>query len=199
MYYDSIVTFNLYYTLLLRGGNFAVPSRITHQKFNFIIGPPTALLLLSLLAYKLDLNLILLVKFAVIFFVAFAYNTIVFNPDMDLARYVRPLSWKGFWYIPFIPYSWFFSHRGYSHSFWLGTLTRIVYVFFLFCALLFVYLEIDNYYNGVGLFYGEYNHFLGLSNLQKILLENKWEFLTAIAAFVYGDIIHILLDRVMKN
>lgn len=186
-----------------------MPGKVVHQRVNFFIGMPIGALSLCLLwyyQYGLELEFALLSRFLIIFFIAFSYNTLVFNPDLDLARYIKPLSWRGFLYIPFIPYSWFFTHRGYSHSILVGTLTRVVYVLSLLCLLLLIYFVIDTQtpykLYKLNFIHDNYLHFLGLSGLQTIylrLIDYRWELSTVIAAIIYGDIIHILLDKNVKN
>ena len=66
---------------------------------------------------------------AVAFTAAFAAGTFLLSPDLDLAeRHVsskRAWGWLGFLWIP---YGWLMSHRGLSHTWVVGPLTRLAYL-----------------------------------------------------------------------
>lgn len=66
---------------------------------------------------------------AVAFVSSFLVGTFLITPDLDLAeQQVRAKGrwgWLGwFW----VPYGWMFSHRGLSHTWMIGPLTRILYL-----------------------------------------------------------------------
>ncbi|MBF0313212.1 MAG: DUF2227 family putative metal-binding protein [Oligoflexia bacterium] len=153
-----------------------MPNRKTHIKINLILALPLGLALFYYAFKPVPLLLLL------VFLLSFLYNTFVFNPDLDLARYVRPLSLKGLLIFPFIPYSWFFRHRGLSHSLLWGTSTRVLYLMLV----MFVIYGMWCFLTGAK---GDWSYILGM-------LETKKEiFITVAAAWVYGDIWHITLDR----
>lgn len=106
-----------------------------HDKFNLLIG---TIILFGLFFLKLHWQLI------VSFSLGFLLSTFIFSPDTDIMPKKRagPLRYLLF------PYSIFFKHRGLSHSFIFGTVTRVFYGFFVFFAFIFIfhkmgYLESD--------------------------------------------------------
>ena len=66
---------------------------------------------------------------ALSFTLAYAAGTFLLSPDLDLAEgqvdSKRRWGWLGF---VWVPYGRMFSHRGLSHTWLLGPLTRLVYV-----------------------------------------------------------------------
>jgi len=54
-------------------------------------------------------------------------GTVLLSPDLDMAR-TRPSSWWGPLRVMWWPYAWAFDHRGVSHSWIVGPLTRLIYI-----------------------------------------------------------------------
>ncbi|NGX36820.1 MAG: hypothetical protein K1000chlam1_01673 [Candidatus Anoxychlamydiales bacterium] len=73
-----------------------------------------------------------------IFTGCFIYGTLFMNPDLDLANKIKLVSIRGLLTLPFRSYSMIFRHRGISHSFFLGTLTRVAWLSGFFYAILFI-------------------------------------------------------------
>ena len=48
------------------------------------------------------------------------------NPDLGLVHKIKLFSLRGFITLPFRGYSKIFKHKGISHSFLLGSFTRII-------------------------------------------------------------------------
>ncbi|MBP9840808.1 MAG: DUF2227 family putative metal-binding protein [Simkaniaceae bacterium] len=71
----------------------------------------------------------------------FIYTTLFMSPDVDLASKNKLLSLKGILTLPFHLYARLFSHRGLSHMPVIGTLTRLLYLFFLFLIIYTLYYE----------------------------------------------------------
>src|ERR1700733_14374310 len=55
----------------------------------------------------------------------FIYTTLFMSPDLDLVHNIKLPSVRGILSLPFRAYSSVFKHRGISHSFFWGSLTRI--------------------------------------------------------------------------
>lgn len=75
-------------------------------------------------------------KALIVFTATFTYATLFMNPDLDLVHKIKLFSLRGFITLPFRGYSKIFKHRGISHSFLLGSFTRIIwlsFVLFLVC------------------------------------------------------------------
>lgn len=64
-----------------------------------------------------------------VYVACFVYSTLFMSPDMDLAHQIRLNSLRGVLTLPFRGYSLLFRHRGLSHHLFLGTLTRVVWLF----------------------------------------------------------------------
>lgn len=67
-------------------------------------------------------------KALIAFTATFTYATLFMNPDLDLVHKIKLFSLRGFITLPFRGYSKIFKHRGVSHSFLLGSFTRIVWL-----------------------------------------------------------------------
>lgn len=93
----------------------------THTGFNLFLMLPT---LVGLSYYFIQPS----EKLLTIFIAAFIYATLFMNPDLDLIHQVKFFSLRGILTLPFRGYSKVFRHRGISHSFLLGSLTRIIWL-----------------------------------------------------------------------
>ena len=72
---------------------------------------------------------------------------------MDLANKIKFRSWRGILTLPFRGYALFFRHRGISHSFLFGTLTRVLWLLLLFIVVSCVYQQaIPNHRNLINLY-----------------------------------------------
>jgi uncharacterized metal-binding protein len=70
-----------------------------------------------------------------LFSLAFAAGTFLLSPDLDLAE--QNVSSKRNWGLLgflWVPYGWVFSHRGLSHTWLIGPLTRLFYLALLLAA-----------------------------------------------------------------
>jgi uncharacterized metal-binding protein len=141
----------------------------THTTFNIFIALP--LILCGLFHFFKPSHDLL-----IIFSLCFIYATLFMNPDMDLANKIKLFSIKGLLTLPFRGYSLIFKHRGISHWFLLGSITRILW---LSC---FLYLIL---------------YLLDISLLHKkeliSILENDY-FLYGFFAIVLADFCHLILD-----
>ena len=101
----------------MRGGILAKGS--THDKFNLVIGSVIAGIMVGTsFIWQITLS----------FIVGWLLATFVLTPDLDSG----PKQRRSFISIILYPYSVMFKHRGVSHNFFLGTLTRVIYIYFLF-------------------------------------------------------------------
>ncbi|MBF0297823.1 MAG: DUF2227 family putative metal-binding protein [Oligoflexia bacterium] len=164
-----------------------MPKTKTHIKINITLAMPLGVAILFF-ATKSNITIIS------IFLLSLLYNTFVLNPDLDLARYIKPLSLRGFLYFPFIPYSWLFRHRGLSHSLILGTITRVIYILLL----IFFGLYLWNVFNYASIGIREISS-IYLKHLLWFIKSNKDLLLTVFASFFYGDLWHIVLDKYNTN
>ncbi|WP_018466685.1 metal-binding protein [Calidithermus timidus] len=74
---------------------------------------------------------------ALAFVASYCVGTFLITPDLDLAE--RNVRAKGRWGLLgwiWVPYGLMFSHRGLSHTWFIGPLTRLAYLFLLGGALL---------------------------------------------------------------
>ncbi len=93
----------------------------THTTFNVFIAFPLLLWGVSHFFKPSNNSLIF-------FSICFIYATFFMNPDMDLANKIKLFSIKGFLTLPFRGYSLIFKHRGISHWFIIGSITRIIWL-----------------------------------------------------------------------
>jgi uncharacterized metal-binding protein len=144
----------------------------THRKLNFIIAWPIGLFILF---YTLSPHW----YYYLIYTLAFGVNTLILNPDLDLAHKVSLKTWRGFLHLPFYPYGYFFSHRGISHSLTLGTLSRALYIIFL--CILVILLTF-----GVG----------EIENFFLFLIKHGRVWVLILATFYYADLFHLFVDKI---
>lgn len=116
--------------------------------------------------------------FLYVFMGAFVYTTLFMNPDLDLVHNIKLMSVRGFFSIPFRAYSMIFRHRGISHSFFWGSLTRILWL------------------GGIGLlvFFVVYKNLPSVSNFKLYWKHYKYFFIYALAGICIADWCHLLLD-----
>ncbi len=86
-------------------------------------------------------------KVLIIFVAAFTYATLFMNPDLDLVHQIKLFSLRGFLTLPFRGYSKIFKHRGISHSFLLGSFTRITWLSAILFLLSFAFSFSDNIFS----------------------------------------------------
>ncbi len=143
-----------------------------HSSFNLILALPVFCGLISLVFSP---SIPLLAAFAG----SFAYSTLFMSPDMDLAGSIKFCSLRGVLTIPFRSYSFFFHHRGLSHSILFGTLTRLLWL--LGFVSLMVYLVVKTVPDTKPIWY-YYTH-------------NKEFFIWGVAGAFFADMCHLLLDK----
>ena len=68
-------------------------------------------------------------ELAAAFVVSFIIGTVWVTPDLDLAEneVLAKRNWGAFGFI-WVPYGYLFRHRGFSHSWLIGPLTRLLYL-----------------------------------------------------------------------
>lgn len=122
-----------------------MPSGRVHNLIN--IAAYSVLAAGVLLATRQDLLTVTPVQ-ALSFSVAFFAGTLLLSPDLDLAD--GPVDSKRRWGVlgvMWVPYGWLFRHRGLSHTWLLGPLTRLVYLglwgLLLFGLLRFVWPDVS--------------------------------------------------------
>ncbi len=72
-----------------------------------------------------------------IFTLAYLVGAFLITPDLDVqSKWVRPKRWWGVLGYLWWPYGMFSRHRGISHTWIIGPLTRLVYLFFIVFLLL---------------------------------------------------------------
>ncbi|MFA6119082.1 MAG: DUF2227 family putative metal-binding protein [Parachlamydiales bacterium] len=141
----------------------------THCRFNILIAFP---LILLVIIYFFNPPFGLIGTFSI----SFIYSTLFMNPDLDLADKIHLFSLRGLLTIPFRGYSLIFRHRGISHIFVLGTLTRILWLGGLYFLVLYLFNKrISNSYN-----------FLSICK--------SCYFLYGLSAIILADFCHLILD-----
>lgn len=120
---------------------------------------------------------------ALAFVASYCVGTFLITPDLDLAE--RSVRAKGRWGLLgwlWVPYGLMFSHRGLSHTWFIGPLTRLAYLVLLGAALLWA---------GSGLL-----QYLGISlDLQGRIAVPPGEILWAMALGYYvSQWLHLVAD-----
>lgn len=143
----------------------------THTYFNLCFALPFCLLAIIWLLHPTN-------HFLGIFTATFIYGTLFMSPDVDLCHQIKLKSLKGVLTLPFRSYSLFFRHRGLSHSWTLGTLTRVIWL------MLFIMLVLYSFYQV------QPSTQLFLKYCKKHQLELSYAF----CGFLCADWGHLLLD-----
>lgn len=144
----------------------------THSAFNLLLALP---ILVSGLVITIHPPLVLLMTFGG----AFSYSTLFMSPDLDLVHQIKLVSLRGVLSIPFRFYSKVFKHRGLSHSPFIGSATRILWL------------------AGVALiiFYLVYNTIPSEKSFWLYYKKYKLYLLYGFAGICVADWCHLLLDR----
>jgi uncharacterized metal-binding protein len=148
----------------------------THSLFNVFLALP--LLVLGIYFYLHPTRLELLT-----FVITFIYTTLFMSPDMDLAYKIKWYSIRGLLSIPFRTYARVFKHRGLSHGFIIGSITRILWLS------LFIFLI---------LYFSEWI-FFSKKDLFSIYSYYKKELLYGFCGICLADGAHILLDKIKSK
>ncbi len=118
-----------------------------------------------------------------IFTVAYLVGVFLITPDLDVqSKWVRPKRWWGVLGYLWWPYGIFSRHRGISHTWILGPLTRLLYLFFIIFLLILP----------IAIFIGSRQFYFTTPNLQ------GWGRIVLIAALGYylSQWMHLFGDRV---
>ncbi len=148
----------------------------THSSFNLFLALPA---LVAADYYFLHTPYSLLLTFIS----SFAYTTLFMSPDLDLVHNIKITSLRGLLSLPFRFYSKVFSHRGISHSFFFGSLTRIVWLFCLATLIFFLLNKTLPTAYSLKKFYRIYEDYL----------------LYGLAGICLADWCHLLLDIKIKS
>ena len=124
----------------------------THARFNLLLALP---LLAFFLHYFFEPGR----QPVILFSGAFAYATLFMNPDLDLANQIKIFSLRGLLTLPFRFYSLVFRHRGLSHHFFLGTLTRLLWLSCFYILIAYLW-DQRNGYETLASFYSRYKSHL---------------------------------------
>lgn len=149
-----------------------MPNYKTHNYFNCIVALPILLyILMDFFSFPL--------KYTLAFSSSFLYATFFMSPDLDLAHQIKLFSLRGILSFPFRSYAKVFKHRGISHRFLIGTLSRLIWL---------------------GLFFWIVSLLIGLSFLSQkemfyLYHQYKPLILFGFFGFAVADICHLLLDK----
>lgn len=143
-----------------------MPNYLKHTLFNFFLLIPIIILY--------QRNPFLSTYYLFIFLLSYFIGTVFLTPDMDIKS--KPSRACG---IYCTPYRLIFKHRGLSHNWLLGILTRIFYVLFLISIPIII-------------IYGK----SGIETLITALIFYKIEFLISSIGLFISNIFHIFLDSI---
>jgi len=155
----------------------------THDRVNLLIG---AIISGALLGFGQDP--FVTGSFAFGWLVA----TLIFSPDSDLMPKARTGPLRFFLY----PYSVFFKHRGLSHSFLFGTVTRFVYGLLMLGFLTYILYEMDKIKFSPKDYFTVLYYWLRAFNYEYVQYQMLvWLFGGAFLA----DLCHIFTDRISSG
>ncbi|MCH1430777.1 MAG: hypothetical protein GWP59_06830 [Chlamydiales bacterium] len=146
-----------------------------HTVFNFCLGLPASVAALNYLVTPTLESLTIFVSM-------FCYGTLFMSPDVDQADKFKLLSLRGFLAFPFVSYALVFKHRGLSHSFILGTLSRAIWLFLWFLLLFFFI----------------YRYLPGPDNLLGTLYHFRTECTYGFLGLFFADFCHLFIDFFVK-
>ena len=148
-----------------------MPNYTSHIIFNFVV-----LFIIYIVIY--DENILTLSQL-IIFSLSYLIGTTLITPDLDIKS--KCSKWLG---ILSLPYRKILKHRGISHHWLFGILTRIVY----FSLILMIFISSF-------LLLTEYNVFIFLNITFQLFVEYKIEtFLFFIGLFL-SNLMHVFLDK----
>lgn len=168
-----------------------MPSGRTHDKINLHTLFAVSLLFVMVSSYFLfSYQGFFISLYSVI---GFSFGTYCFGPDLDIRS--RPFfRWRMFRFI-WIPYQKFFSHRSFwTHSYLIGDIIRIIYLFCYLSILLligsFVFFLFNQNFNLIDFF---------LDNFQKLFFyfeKFNFYFFCFFIGIVISSSLHIFSDHV---
>lgn len=144
-----------------------MPKYTSHILFNF------SLLIILFIIYQ-RYSFPLTEQQLILFLLSYFIGTVYLTPDIDTRSEASRRCG-----ISCTPYRWFFTHRGISHHWLYGILTRIIYVLLIIGLLIF-------FISGLP----EINTFINT------LLSYKIEMLFIITGLFLSNLFHIILDTI---
>lgn len=134
--------------------------------------------------------------------IAFVFATLYLSPDLDIVQSRVTKNWKVFSFL-WRGYSRLFSHRGWSHSIFLASFTRLLYLGLVSISFGFLLNFLWNYYHF---------HEVGRSMAYvKSQMEHKghfswvffksyrYYFLSVFVGVLIADLFHIIFDRIFSS
>jgi len=111
-----------------------------------------------------------------LFLLFYFIGTVYLTPDMDTKSEAQKRCG-----LFCFPYRKLFKHRGISHHWFWGIITRIVYVLVIFCIF-------------IAILYGV----SGIESFMNALLSYKYELAVAFGGVFISNLLHIILDFIVK-
>ena len=155
-----------------------------HDRFNLFTG---AVITGGMMGLEVSAEVV------VAFTAGWLFSTLIFGPDTDITPKRRSQILRYFLY----PYSFFFQHRGISHHFFWGTVTRNLYllVLLIFFINIFVYLA-----NLVGINLSVMDFLIQLKPHLKALFSSEslifWKaFFSLFLGQWLSDLMHLFMDK----
>ena len=123
-------------------------------------------------------------ELAATYAMAYLLSTFLLSPDLDLRENQSKKNWGLLRYL-WGPYAGLFKHRGISHTPFLGTLTRLIYLL----VAVYVVLAVLN---------ALFDLNLGLSPRSLVATDRQLA-LTALSGICTPDLLHVLTDKVSRR
>ena len=167
-----------------------MPSGRTHEAINLtafglLVGGYAAL---QSQGYTAEYDVLLAPETVGVFTAAYFTGTYLVTPDLDLAEnHVRAKSNWGLLGLLWVPYGKLFSHRGLSHSWLIGPLTRLLYMVLVALA--------------IGWGVSALSPYFGYTFRIRIALRENWQELAigALAGYYLSQWLHLLADGIQPD
>jgi uncharacterized metal-binding protein len=167
-----------------------VPNGRTHEAINltFFAGLAAGYAYARSRGMTAELEQLVSPQSVTLFSISYLVGTFLVTPDLDLAENsVRAKSNWGLLGLLWIPYGALFSHRGLSHTWIVGPLTRLLYMVVVALALSYVASVIAP--------------FFGYSFSIRTQLVNNWQELAigALAGYYVSQWLHLIADGIAPD
>ena len=167
-----------------------MPSGRVHETINLVVfgAAAAAYTYAQAHGYTERFDTLLAPETAALFTVSYLVGTFLVTPDLDLAdNRVRAKSNWGLLGLLWAPYGEMFSHRGLSHTWFVGPMTRLLYMVMVGLALSWVATVISS-------------HFGYTFSVRAGWRENSWELsLGSLLGYYLSQWLHLIADGVKPD
>lgn len=167
-----------------------VPNGRTHESINLVTfaGIATGYAYARAQGLTSEFDTLFSQQSVTLFSLSFMIGTFLITPDLDLAENnVRAKDNWGLFGLLWVPYGSMFKHRGLSHTWFVGPLTRLIYMMMLALAGSWLVTQLSPYF--------------GYSFSIRTQLAENWQELSlgALAGYYLSQWLHLIADGVWPD